>query len=302
MNQGVTKWLHANLHKIIEMESITAYFSDIPSSHRSVILVGGLAFFFILENVAPFFKGGYNKWKHSGINIFFTLTTIVVNFVMAFLLFLAAEWVVSHNFGLLQWVEMSLPLQLIIGLLVMDLVGAYTVHWIEHKVTWMWQFHVIHHTDQNIDSTTANRHHPGESVIRFTFAIIAVLVTGAPIWLVFLYQTLSAFLSQFNHSNLNLPVPIDNVLKLVICTPHMHRVHHHFRQPYSDSNYGNIFSFWDRIFGTYVAVDNNKLVYGVDTYMKQEDVESVSYLLKLPFAGYRKPLHYDKEERLKVKE
>jgi len=280
------------------MEFITDYFSSIPSSHRSVILVGGLAFFFILENVAPFFKGGYNKWKHSGINIFFTVTTVVVNFVMAFILFLATEWVVAHNIGLLQMIEMPIVVQLIIGLMVMDLVGAYTVHWIEHKVTWMWQFHVIHHTDQNVDTTTANRHHPGESVIRFTFAVIAVIVTGAPVWLVFLYQTLSAFLSQFNHSNLNLPVGVDRLLNLVICTPHMHRVHHHYRQPYSDSNYGNIFSFWDRLFGTYVAVDNNKLVYGVDTYMKEEETESVGYLLKLPFIGYRKPLHYNEEETL----
>lgn len=280
------------------MEFITEYFSTIPSSHRSVFLIGGLAFFFLLENLAPFFKGGYNKWKHSGINIFFTFTTVLVNFVMAFVLFYATVLVSTHGIGVLQMIEMPFIAQLLIGLMLMDLLSAYTAHWIEHKVTWMWQFHVIHHTDQNIDSTSANRHHPGESVIRFLFTVFAVIITGAPVWLVFLYQSLSALLSQFNHSNLNLPVWLDNVLKLVICTPHMHRVHHHYRQPYSDSNYGNIFSFWDRIFGTFTVVDNNKLVYGVDTYMKPEETESIGYLLKIPFAGYRKPLPYDKEETL----
>ncbi len=287
-----------NVQKIIDMEFITAYFSSIPTAHRSAILIGGLAFFFLLENLAPFFKGGYNKWKHSGINIFFTFTTVLVNFFMAFILYYATMWVSSHHIGVLQMIELPIVAQLLIGLMLMDLISAYTAHWIEHKVTWMWQFHVIHHTDQNIDTTSANRHHPGESVIRFLFTVLAVVVTGAPIWLVFLYQSLSALLSQFNHSNLNIPIWLDNLLKLVICTPHMHRVHHHYRQPYSDSNYGNIFSFWDRLFGTYVAVDNNKLVYGVDTYMNTEESESIGYLLKMPFAGYRKPLHYDKEETL----
>ena len=78
----------------------------------------------------------------------------------------------------------------------------------------------------------------------------------------------------------------------------MHRVHHHYRQPYSDSNYGNIFSFWDRIFGTYVIVDNEKLVYGVDTYMEREQTENAWDLLKIPFQGYKPHIKYDKEEQL----
>ena len=280
------------------METITSYFSEIPSAHRSLILIGGLTIFFIIENSLPLFRFRHNKWKHTGVNIFFTITTILVNFSMAALLVGASYYVTKNEVGLLQWVSLGLLGELIVGLLVLDLVGAWMAHWTEHKVKFLWQFHVIHHTDQHVDTTTANRHHPGESVVRFIFTIMAVLIVGAPIWLVFLYQSMSAFLSQFNHSNVKMPSWLDSTLNLVICTPNMHRVHHHFRQPYSDTNYGNLFSFWDRIFGTYVKVDNEKLVYGVDTYMNTEQVGNIWDLLKIPFQGYKKPIQYDKEEVL----
>ena len=180
----------------------------------------------------------------------------------------------------------------------MDLIGAWLVHFIEHKVKFLWQFHVIHHTDQHVDTTTANRHHPGESVIRFLFTTAAVFIIGAPVWLIFLYQSASLVLTQFNHSNIKMPSWLDNTLVLVFCTPNMHRVHHHYRQPYSDTNYGNIFSFWDRAFQTYIKVDNKKLIYGVDTYMDKSQTENIIEMLKIPFQGHRPHIDYDKEESL----
>ena len=280
------------------MDFIIDYFANIPTSHRSIILVGGLTCFFLIENALPLFTTPYNKWKHSGINIFFTLTTIIVNFSMAFILVATADWVVSSRVGFFQFFDINILIQFFGGLMLMDLVGAWFPHWIEHKIKWMWQFHVIHHTDQNVDTTTANRHHPGESVIRFIFTTIAVIILGAPMWLVFLYQSMSLILTQFNHSNIKMPSWLDNSLALIICTPNMHRVHHHYRQPYSDKNYGNIFSLWDRLFGTYIKVDNRKLKYGVDTYMAKDEVNNLGSLLKIPFVGYRDPIEYAEEEKL----
>lgn len=280
------------------MDAIIEYFSTISSFHRSLILVGGLTIFFLLENALPLFTHRYNKWRHSGLNIFFTVTTIVVNFVMAFILVAASDWVVAHQIGLLQIIGSNIIVQLLVGLLLMDFLGSWLPHWIEHKIKWMWQFHLIHHTDQHVDTTTANRHHPGESVIRFVFTTAAVILVGAPMWLVFLYQSMSVVLTQFNHSNVKMPGWLDNGLSLVFCTPNMHRVHHHYRQPYSDTNYGNIFSFWDRIFGTYVKVDNTKLRYGVDTYMDAAETSHIATLLKTPFVGYREPIVYSEKEKL----
>jgi sterol desaturase/sphingolipid hydroxylase (fatty acid hydroxylase superfamily) len=205
---------------------------------------------------------------------------------------------VAHDIGVLQWVSLPLWATAVLGLLLLDLVGAYFVHWVEHQVKFMWRFHLVHHTDQTVDTTTANRHHPGESVFRFAFTTLAVIVAGAPMWLVFLYQSLSVVLSQFNHSNVRMPAWLDDALVLVVCTPNMHRVHHHYRQPYTDCNYGNIFSFWDRLFGTFRKVDNARLHYGVDTFMAPEEATNVMTMLKIPFMKYRNPVAYEEEERL----
>lgn len=280
------------------LESIIDYFANIPSSHRTIILVGGLTLFSLIESAVPLFGLNYRRWRHAGINIFFTITTIIVNFFLAFILVQSSDWVVASNIGVLQWISMPLWTQLLVGLLILDLIGAWLVHYIEHHVTWMWKFHIIHHTDQNVDTTTANRHHPGESVIRFVFAIIATIIAGAPMWLVFLYQSMSVVLSQFNHANISMPQWLDKLLITVFCTPDMHRVHHHFRMPYSDSNYGNIFSFWDRLFGTFRRVKNTRLRYGLDTHMDDQEVNSVKSMLMIPFRKYRRRIEYDQEEIL----
>lgn len=270
------------------METIIAYFSTIPSSHRAAILAGGIAFFWLIESVNPLFKFEYKKWHHAGINIFFTLTTIVVNFVLAFLLLRSADFVHENHFGILNWLpQMNVWLYGTIGLLLLDLIGAWLAHFVQHKTRSLWRFHLIHHTDTWIDTTSANRHHPGESVIRFGFTVLAVLVSGSPMWLVFLYQSLSVVFSQFNHANITLPRKLDDWLSYVIVSPDMHKVHHHYVLPYTDSNYGNIFSVWDRLFGTFRKLDKSQIIYGVDTHMDPKDHNRLGNLLKIPFAKYR---------------
>jgi sterol desaturase/sphingolipid hydroxylase (fatty acid hydroxylase superfamily) len=280
------------------METITTYFSDMPTLHRTLLLVGGLTFFFLIEQAVPLFEIAYNRKRHTLQNVFFTLTTIVVNFALAFILVGAASWVYKAEFGVLHWLDLPLWAALIVGLLVMDFISSWLVHWVEHHVPWMWQFHLIHHTDQHVDTTTANRHHPGESIIRVAFTTLGVVIAGAPIWLIFVYQSASVVMTQWNHSNMKMPTAVDRALSWVLCTPNMHRVHHHYRQPYSDMNYGNIFSIWDRLFGTYIEVDNAKLRYGVDTHMEPQEAGRIASLLRIPFKKYRGHIKYEREEVL----
>ncbi|WP_077919231.1 sterol desaturase family protein [Spirosoma sp. 209] len=272
------------------MERLVAYLEHIPSSHRSLILVGGITLFWLIESAAPLFRFEYNKLRHAGINIFFTLTTIVVNFVLAFILLRTSDWAVQNHLGLLQWIDWPLWVEALVGLLALDLIGAWLPHWAEHQVKFLWRFHLIHHTDTYVDTTTANRHHPGESVIRFVFTTAAVLVTGAPMWLVFLYQALSVALSQFNHANIELPRRVDRLLGLFIVTPNMHHVHHHYVLPVTNTNYGNIFPYWDRLFGTYHEMAGKDLRYGIDTHLSPHEHSQVGSLLKIPFQAYRQPV------------
>lgn len=272
------------------METIINYFETIPSSHRSIILVGGLAFFWILESGVPLFKFRYRKWQHAIPNLFFTLTTVIINFSLAWLLIGTADWVVVNNFGILNWIpEIPLWLYALLGVLLLDFFGAYLAHYVEHKVKPLWMVHLVHHTDHKVDTTTANRHHPIESVIRFTFTLFGVFFVGTPIALVFLYQSMSLVFTQFTHANIKMSKGFDKVLSYVIVSPDMHKTHHHYRLPYTDSNYGNIFSIWDRLFGTYLYLDREKLVYGVDVFPDEAKNSNIKDLLKQPFQKYEKP-------------
>ena len=272
------------------MEHILNYFETIPSLHRSIILVGGLTFFWVLEGSVPLFQFDYKKWRHAWPNLFFTGTTIVINFSLAFLLLASADWVVQNEFGLLYWLpEMPLWLFAVLGILMMDLIGAYLPHFTEHKIKPLWMIHLVHHSDQKVDTTTANRHHPLESAVRYVFTLFGVFIIGTPIAIVMLYQSLSLISTQFNHANIKLPKAVDKALSYILVSPDMHKTHHHYKLPHTDSNYGNIFSIWDRFFGTYSYLDRDALIYGVDTFPDEIENSSLKSLLKQPFQPYRKP-------------
>ena len=273
------------------METIFNYFETIPSTHRSIILVGGITFFWLLEGALPLFNFNYTKWKHAIPNFFFTVTTIIINFTLAFLLLGTADWVQANNFGIINWLPIEIPLWLYVflGVLFLDFFGAYLAHFTEHKIKPLWMVHLVHHSDHKVDTTTANRHHPLESIIRFAFTLFGVLIVGAPIAIVMIYQSLSLVFTQFTHANIKMSRSLDRLLSYFIVSPDMHKVHHHNLLPYTDSNYGNIFSIWDRLLGTYKYLDRDKIVYGVDTFPDEKINSSLKELLKQPFQKYKKP-------------
>ena len=271
------------------MENLIQYFESIPSLHRSIILVGGITLFWLIEGLVPTRRLSYKKWRHALPNFFFTITSVLVNFFLAFLLLNTADWAQANGFGLLHIVVLPFWLYVVLGVLLLDFIGAYLAHWTEHKVKPLWMVHLVHHSDHHVDTTTANRHHPLESMVRFYFTLLAVFILGAPIGIVMLYQSLSVVLSQFNHANIKLPLKLDQWLSYVLVTPHMHKVHHHYVLPYTDSNYGNIFAIWDRLFGTYKNLGEEHIVYGVDVFPNEEENIRVGSLLKQPFQPYQKP-------------
>ncbi len=272
------------------MESVIAFFDDIPTVFRASILIGGLMLFWILEGVFPLFSNDYKKYRHAGLNLFFTGTTMVIGFGLAGLLLWVSDYVSINRIGLLYIFDLPLWLQMVIGVFLMDFIGAYFIHWLEHRVKWMWKFHLVHHSDTNIDVTTGLRHHPGETFFRIFFTALAVFIIGAPMWIIMLYQSLSVLAAHVSHANINMPKGVDAMLSYVFVTPLMHKVHHHYKQPLTDTNYGNIFSIWDRLFGTFAKVDDSKsLIYGIDTHMSEDENSRIGNLLKIPFQEYRVP-------------
>lgn len=282
----------------IKMESVIAYFETIPSLHRSILLVGGLGLFWILEGSFSLVDFNYKKWRHALPNLFFTATTVVINFLLAFLLLQTSDWTLQTEFGLLYRLpEMPLWLEVLMGIALLDLIGAYLPHWTEHRIKPLWMIHLVHHSDHHVDTTTANRHHPLESFVRFAFTLFGVFIIGAHIGIVMLYQSLSLIATQFNHANIKLPKKLDLYLSYLLVSPDMHKTHHHYRLPYTDANFGNIFSIWDRLFGTYLPFDREKLVYGVDVFYDEVANGKIDILLKQPFQPYSKPTLTPKTER-----
>jgi len=270
------------------MESLIDYFENIPTFVRAGILIGGIFVFWIMEGVIPLFSFSYNKIRHAGINLFFTLCTAIVGFGLAGALYGVSQWAVSNQFGLLPLADFPLWAEVVFGVLFLDFMGAYTAHWVEHHVPLFWRFHLIHHSDQTVDVTTGLRHHPGETFIRIGFTILAVFLGGIPIGIVMLYQSLSVLFAHITHANIEVNPKIDRLLSYILVTPNMHKVHHHYQLPLTDTNYGNIFSLWDRAFGTFAEVeDTKKIRFGIDTHMEPEEHDRLRRLFEIPFKLYR---------------
>ncbi|WP_439484783.1 sterol desaturase family protein [Blastomonas fulva] len=156
------------------------------------------------------------------------------------------------DFGLLPQTGLPFWAQGLIAILLLDL-AVWTQHWATHRLPLLWRLHRVHHADRDLDMSTALRFHPLEIGLSMLFKLGVALALGAPLWALIVFELLLAVLPMFNHANLALPLWLDSMLRLVIVTPDMHRVHHSTRRVEHDSNYGFCLSIWDRLFRTYRA-------------------------------------------------
>jgi sterol desaturase/sphingolipid hydroxylase (fatty acid hydroxylase superfamily) len=253
---------------------------------RMIFLVGGLLFFWILEGAIPLLRLNYkkNKIRHASVNLVFTGIHLVIHTALAILIVMLSDWCRNQSFGIVYWThsDTSILLTIIIGVLALDF-SSWLVHWVMHKVRSLWGFHLVHHTDNTVDVTTGLRHHPGDSILRGIFFMLLIFVSGAPMYAVMVYQTLLVLATAFTHANIRLPKKLDTALSYILVSPNMHKVHHHWKQPFTDSNYGAVFSIWDRLFGTFKTLDPKEIRYGLDRYYPNEKDEDLVALLKKPF-------------------
>jgi len=169
------------------------------------------------------------------------------------------------------------------GILSMDFFGGWLVHWVEHQSPIFWRIHIVHHADNNVDVSSGLRHHPLEALNRWVFFTVGVFIMGLPIYAVLMGQTMMSMFTMFTHANIRLPEKLDRALSWVLVSPNMHKVHHHWKQPYTDSNYGTALSIWDRMLGTFKYLPPQEIVYGLDRYYDNEKDEEMGRLIKSPF-------------------
>jgi len=268
-------------------EKIIDHFQTLEQrpAERMILLVGGMLLLWIIEGAIPLISLQYkrNKWRHASENLTFTVIHLIIHTGFGFLIVLLSDACRSADIGLVNWLNASALGTLLISFLVLDFFGGWLVHFAQHKWKVLWRFHMIHHSDTKVDVTTSLRHHPFESVLRGLFFLVGVLASGAPVFAVMFYQTFLVLATQFTHANINLPRWIDGPLSYFFVSPNMHKVHHHWQQPYTDSNYGAVLSIWDRLFGTFEHLPPSDIRYGLDRYYPNEEDENLSMLFKRPF-------------------
>lgn len=266
------------------LERFVEFWNNVTPAQRLVTVLIPLVFFWLIEYIIPLFAfdKGYKKVRHTGVNLVFLLTSFVVNLLLGIVTVAAAAWTADNHFGLMNWVAFPLWAKVLFTLFIMDLFAQYIPHYLLHKVKFLWRFHVVHHSDTHVDVSTGTRHHPGEWIIRESFTILGVVLMGVPTGLYFMHRSFQALFTYFNHANIQLPKWLDRTIGLVFVSPDMHKFHHHYKRPWTDMNFANSFSIWDRVFGTLVYDDTKKIRYGIDTLDDSLD-ENIGFQMKVPF-------------------
>lgn len=236
-----------------------------------------------LENARPLVRFGYDKWSHARVNFVLLATTLAINTGFTATSIRVFAWISSNRVGLLHWTALPTWAELVIALLLLDGLAQYLAHVLLHKLPFMWRFHRVHHSDERVDVTTGTRHHPGDYVFRELVALITIILVGAPLAFYLVYRMGTVFFTYLTHANVDMPRWLDRPLSFVFVTPNLHKFHHHAELPWTDRNYGNMFSFWDRLFGTLVYQDVHSVRYGLNDIPPGKD-ESVRYQLFLPFS------------------
>lgn len=189
----------------------------------------------------------------------------------------------AQGWGLLNRLDWPGWVELPLAVLILDL-AIWLQHLVTHKVPLFWRFHRVHHADRDMDVTTGFRFHPVEILASMGLKIGLVYLLGPSALAVLVFEILLSGTALFNHANLALPGPLDRALRLVLVTPDMHRVHHSIHREEHDSNFGFALSFWDRLFGTYVAepkAGQDRMTVGLE--WQDERPTKLGWALWLPF-------------------
>ncbi len=251
---------------------------------KPVVAAAVLALLWVLESIAPMFVGRGQRLRHDVANV----TLGVFNAVLGAILFGAAillvtEWARQQSFGLLHWLEWPALVAWPVGLILFD-AWMYVWHVLNHKVPLLWRFHAVHHSDRELDASSALRFHTGEIVLSGCTRLAVLPLIGLSVPQVLLYESLLLPIILFHHSNVRVPARLDAGLRWLIVTPWMHWVHHSRWKPETDSNFASVLSIWDRVFGTFrLRADPRQIDLGLEEDRDESQWRTLPGMLARPF-------------------
>ena len=237
----------------------------------------------MLELLAPYRQSTVSKVKRWINNVALTaFNSLVLQLLFAGAVVRTAMYVTSHHLGVLNMVEAPSWAKLLATVIFMDLM-LYVWHLLNHEVPFLWRFHRVHHSDLNMDVSTATRFHIGELAMSAVIKISLVFFLGATPLGVLIFESALVLCAQFHHSSLKVSRWFEAIFWILFVPPSMHRIHHSVIIKERNTNYGTIFSTWDRWLGTLLTdVDQKKLRIGVGAYQKPDKL-NFNHLLVMPF-------------------
>ena len=254
----------------------------------TLIAVFGLTLLWALESWMPAARGRHDRLRHAARNLTLGLLNAVVLALLAGpLIAWASGWAEGSGIGLLRFLALPPVASIIAAILLFD-AWMYLWHRANHELRFLWRFHRVHHSDPEMDATTAIRFHTGEILISSALRLAVIPLLGITIHQLLVYEILLLPVILFHHSNVRFPERLDRWLRLIIVTPAIHRVHHSRLRIETDSNYSSVFSFWDRIAGTFRLRRGGQPVnFGLDEY-DSEERQRIAGMLVTPFASSEK--------------
>jgi sterol desaturase/sphingolipid hydroxylase (fatty acid hydroxylase superfamily) len=258
----------------------------------SAFRLSAFALFFLVlalwERLSPRRPLSVSQKTRWAINISLTVVNVVaVQVLLGAIAYSAALLAQQNQWGLFNIVELPFLASCILSLLILDF-AIYIQHILFHTLPILWRFHMVHHTDLDMDVTTGIRFHPLEIIISLFYKVAFIFLIGASPFTIILFEIILNATSQFNHANVFIPLGIDRWLRWIIVTPDVHRIHHSVSMDETNSNFGFSVTWWDRLCGTFhdqPHAEHTEMPIGLDTYREQKEIGLFS-LITLPFKGW----------------
>jgi sterol desaturase/sphingolipid hydroxylase (fatty acid hydroxylase superfamily) len=243
---------------------------------------------FVLESILPRKQRVESRFQRTWNNLALSiLNSIAMRFLPLLTAVGAAVYAEALGFGLFNMLQLPVVLESFVVLMLFDLI-IFGQHVASHHFSMLWQFHQVHHADHDLDASSGLRFHPVEIGFSMAIKCIAVLLLGAAPETVVLFEIMLNSCAVFNHSNIKLPLGLDRVIRLLLVTPDMHRVHHSIHRDETNSNYGFNFAWWDRCFGTYrdqPRDSHEAMRLGIPEWPDSKQTIPIWSMLNLPFSA-----------------
>ncbi len=214
------------------------------------------------------------------------IALVMVTPLQALLLAPVSRWMLAHHVGLLNIVQLPRPVSVGVAVVLLDYT-LWSWHWANHRVPFLWRFHLVHHVDRDLDASTALRFHFGENILATLYRAAQIVILGASPLAVWVWHLILFASILFHHSNVALPFAWERRLVRVIVTPRMHGIHHSDYLNEANSNWSSLFSWWDYLHGTMVlSVPQQDVRIGVPAYQSAEE-GTLGRILVVPFRRQR---------------